>query len=391
MPKKIAYILTTWPCQTETFAAREISLLRRRGFSITVLAAVGATPCPPFLSRTTLSDFLYLTGKYPLAWFQLFILIVRLAGSHPLEALRLIKNLSTVARFISLLDQHNIHHLHAYFLSWPATMALAICSVSKRTFSISAHSRDLFVEAGALQTKVSGATFITTCSQHGLTFLKKQLPVDLHHKCCLHYHGLEKTSDHSRMRSKESMTPQLLAIARFVPKKGISVLLHAFKQVQQTIPNVQLTLLGDGPQRNSLRKLADQLNISAAINMPGHHPNDELDVFFQSASMLIVPSIQAGDSDRDGIPNVIFESFAAGLPVIATTTGGIPEAIAHRETGLLVTPDCPDDLAQKIIELLSDDALQRTLANHALKNLNDRFDLEKNIRPLIALFEEFVA
>ena len=400
---KIAYLLTTWPSRTETFVAREINLLTRKGLAITILAATaerGADSlpvphayAPHFVSLDSIRAFAYLITQYPQSILKYIILLSQLACVCPKEAIRLIMNLHTVAYFIRLLDRQNINHLHACFFNWPATIALAISYVSGRTFSIAAHARDLFVEPGALKQKVSSASFVILCSRFGLTFLQDRLPAHLHYKLRLCYHGLD-ANDLSVLApnptSQKSTTPLCLTVARMVPKKGLTVLLHAFHQIRQTYPAAQLIIIGDGPQRRLLQQLAARLELSSGVQFPGYLPNSQLPRFYHAASLLIVPSIQAPDTDCDGVPNVILEAFAARLPVVATTTGGITDAVIHQKTGLLVAPDNPNDLARSVIALLVDSALQKTLTDQARDFLSEKFSLGKNLTPLTNLFGECV-
>lgn len=397
---KIAYLLTTWPSRTETFAAREINHLNLQGFTITILAATANRPVhsvhtqqayrPPIISIESSRALIYLAKKYPCSGLKLMILILQLTCVCPKEALRLLINLHTIAYFTRVLDRKGIRHLHAYFFNWPATVALAISVISGRTFSIAAHAHDLFVQPGAIKRKVSSASFMIICSNYGLTFLESRLPDNLHHKLRRCYHGLG--DDLSVFKpcpdTKKSTAPLCLAVARLVPKKGLTVLLHAFNQLRKTYPTAQLIIIGEGPQRIVLQKLTAQLELSTAVKFLGHIPNNQLQKFYQAASLLIVPSIQTSDADCDGVPNVILEAFATNLPVVATKIGGIPEAVIHKKTGLLVTPDSPNELAQMISTLLADKTLQKSLTDQAACFLTEKFNLKKNLMTLANLFRE---
>ena len=400
---KIGYILTTFPCRTETFAAREIQALRKLGFDVTVLAAQGQNLTgwhsqnvqtiyrPRLFSVSAVLSVAYMAVKYPLAFSRLLCLILKAASCCPREAILLLANLHTICFFARCLDAQSISHIHAYFLSWPACIALAVATITNRTFSIAAHARDIFVEAGAAELKISRAKFITACTLQGLNHLKTILPAKYYHKLHLIHHGIQTASIHTDRCSKDvsGNEPKSYAIAvgRLIPKKGFANLLRAFALLAQETPNCRLIIVGDGPRRKQLSKLTRQLHLEDSVQLLGWQQHNVTLRLIAQAVMLIVPSVVADDGDRDGLPNVILEAFAHGTPVIATSLPGIREAVINEQTGLLVIPDDAAELASAIKKLLSDKAMRARLSQNAHQLLASRFDLEKNVRQLSRVFE----
>jgi glycosyltransferase involved in cell wall biosynthesis len=113
----------------------------------------------------------------------------------------------------------------------------------------------------------------------------------------------------------------------------------------------------------------------------------QINDFYRTSDLFILGSRVSKERDRDGIPNVILEAMASGLPVVATNCGGIPEVIEHRLTGLLVPPDDPLAMADAIVELLRDDKLQNGLATNARTEIEKHFDLHVNVLALCELFD----
>jgi glycosyltransferase involved in cell wall biosynthesis len=246
------------------------------------------------------------------------------------------------------------------------------------------------VEHGALEWKISRASFVTTCTNQGLRYLKVHLPVTYHKKLYLNYHGIELVSGFpvpgGKGNGHSKRSDMVIAVGRLVRKKGFADLLRAFSLVVRERPHSRLMIVGDGPGRQELTALTEQLDLKERVEFMGWQPPDVTLALISHAAVLAVPSAIADDGDRDGIPNVILEAFASGTPVIASRLEGISEAIEHRRTGLGVKPGDIAELAAAIKELLNDKHLQRQLSQKACETAVQRFDSAKNARQLAELF-----
>ena len=401
---KVGYILTTFPCRTETFAAREMRSLTASGLNITVFAAAGEKHVPsqgegwsvfyrpPRLSAKALLSIGYLLSRYPMALGKLLRLVLRLMSECPREAVSLMGNIHTVAFFARYFDAREISHIHAYFLSWPAIIGLALAAVTGRPFSISAHARDIFVEHGAMELKVARAGFVTVCTKQGLKYLKDSLPEKYHNKLHLNYHGIKTTFDlpvhDERSISMSGGVDTVIAVGRLIGKKGFKDLLRAFELVVKKKSEPRLVVVGDGSEREQLEKLIKKLGLENHVELLGWQSEEKTLLLIRQAALLVAPSLIANDGDRDGIPNVILEAFISGTPVIAARLDGISEAVEHRKNSLLVKPGDIKELASAIDELLRDKQLQRRLSQEVRETVIERFDLDKNAGRLIRLFED---
>jgi len=401
---KLAYILTEFPCRSENFAIREMHALKEMGFEITVLAACAKTHRNTLLSAIKVfyrphrfssdaaSSIAYLLRRYPSALFKLVSLIFRLVVSSPRDAATLTANLHTVAFFTRCLDRRRIGHIHAYFLSLPACIGLAMSVVTGRTFSIAAHARDIFVEAGAVEAKVLRADFVTVCTRSGLKYLQAKLPERHHQKLHLNYHGIPTGLKDIRRNQEQNDRPKsantIIAAGRLVPKKGFDQLLKAFSIVIRQKANANLIILGDGPIRKQLTALAEEMAPGDNVHFFGWQEHEVTMRLIAEAAILAAPSVIAQDGDRDGIPNVILEAFAVGTPVIAGDLEPITEAVQHRKTGLCVSPGDPHSLACAIEELLDNSHLRRRLSQNAYEMVTRHFDVRKNVENPAKLFTE---
>jgi len=398
---RIAYILTMFPCRSETFAAGEIQNLRKLGFDITVFAAAGQKPHyssspdsaikyrPPFFSMRSFFSVVYLLFRHPLGNIKLIRLLLKLILLNPQEAKVVAANIHTIAFFAGVTDKKSISHIHAYFLNWPCCIAMALAAVTGRTFSIAAHARDLFVERGEIKLKALHARFIVTCTQYGMDYLKRRLPESLHNKLYLNYHGVDmnrpSTFDYLK-KTENSDGHRLAAVGRLVPKKGFDYLIKAFSFVRLSFPDCVLSIAGDGPEYGKLSTLVCKMNLETSVKFLGWLDHDSTMQLIRSSAILVAPSIIAADGDRDGIPNVIIEAFVNGTPVVAGRLPAINEAIEHCQNGLLVDSCDEMELAEAIENLLSDKDLRSQLSQKAYETAVNSFDAAKNAGCLAELF-----
>jgi glycosyltransferase involved in cell wall biosynthesis len=403
---KVAYILTTFPSGSEAFARREVLALKALGWDVSVFAAnaeIGLAQeaqdelvfyRPPAWSWRAMSAQAYVLRRHRAGVLRVLRLVWKMFREHPPDGLAVLRNLHTVACFTRRLDELGIRHIHAYFLSWPACVACAMAVLSRRSMSVSAHARDIFVEAGAVRVKAEHARFIAACTEQGADHLRGLLPESHRRKVHLVYHGVESgparsmsTSPRRQLPSGAPESPErvVLAVGRFVAKKGFDHLVRAFARMGPSLHPARLVLVGDGPQRAGLERLAATLALGGRVVFTGWQSGRVVRERMESAALLAVPSVIAEDSDRDGIPNVVLEAMAAGLPVVGSSLPGIREAITHNETGILVAPGNVDELAQAVENLLRNDALRDRLAGQAIAVARARFDPQANARKIAEL------
>lgn len=149
----------------------------------------------------------------------------------------------------------------------------------------------------------------------------------------------------------------LLYVGRLSDEKGVDDLLQAFRLIATSEDAVRLHVVGSGPSADDLQGLADQLGIAGAVIFYGFVPKGpELWAHFDDADVFVLPS------RTEGLPRVIAEAMARGLPVVSTAVGGIPELIEHEENGMLVKPGNVEEFAAMVETVRADPALRSRLA-----------------------------
>ena len=195
-------------------------------------------------------------------------------------------------------------------------------------------------------------------------------------KLLVHRYGVEIEPPDDR--DIEPHAPILFA-GRFVEKKGVAVLLDAMRRLEpQTRP--PLLLVGDGPIGEVLKRAAAPLG--RTVEFTGWLPNAELRRRMRGALAVCVPSLAAQGGDAEGLPNVVIEAMAAGVPVVGSRHAGIPEAVEDGRTGLLVPPGDPASLAAALQRLIDSPELRRRLGSAARTVAAERFSAVAQSRRL---------
>jgi glycosyltransferase involved in cell wall biosynthesis len=173
----------------------------------------------------------------------------------------------------------------------------------------------------------------------------------------------------------------ILAVGRLSKEKAFADLIFAMDQLRRLHPQVptRLLILGEGPEKPHLERYVRLLRLEDRVQLCGHVR--DVRPYFRIAEALAISSIGEGE------PMALLEAMAAGIPVAATAVGGIPGILADRQTGLLVVPRSPAAMAAALAELLSDEALSRTLAHSAMEHVKLHHSVEIRARSLVQLYE----
>ena len=183
--------------------------------------------------------------------------------------------------------------------------------------------------------------------------------------------------------------PVVLFVGRHVEKKGLGDLLEAMARVRAAVPAAKLLVVGDGPLRGELEEHARRLALDAEF--AGWLAPEDVARRLREVRVLCVPSRRAANGDAEGLPTVIPEAAAQGLPVVGTRHSGIPEGIAEDRSGLLADEGDAEGLARQLTAVLTDDALWRQLSAGAREHVAQRFDLQRQAAELEEIYDEAVA
>ena len=302
--------------------------------------------------------------------------------------------LQAVALADRLLDAPEVRHLHAHFAHGTTTVTWLAAEIAGLPFSFTGHARDIYSEElnpnGLLGRKLRAARFAVTCTQANRRHLLQLTPDATVH---LVYHGLG--ADFARLVEREPAgTPvangrlRVLGVGRLVAKKGFDVLVDACAVLARRDVLFEALIVGQDDQHGeAVRRRIAALGLEGCVFLPGPMGQAELSREYRRASVFCLPC-RVLPGDRDGLPNVLVEAMASGVPVVTTGVSGIPELVSHETNGLLVPPDDPEALADALMRLHEDRELAGRLARAGNATVRESFDGDVLARRLADLFLE---
>ena len=389
---QFAYLFERFPSFGQTFCYREVAELGQQGVAPPIFSIREPKNEPPqdwdarivkraqYLpeEKELLDDVRRASKKGKLA--PEIIAALDEWGRRP-EFLRLYQ-----AVYVGLrLQQNEIRHVHAHFAGMAARTAFWIGRFFPITFSFTAHANDIFAPRKfevSLDKLVEAARFIATETDYAEKFLREHFPAraDRIHRI---YNGLNLAE--FRRADFSTTPPLIIAVGRLIAKKGFADLLRACRLLLERGKSFRCDIIGEGPLEKELREQMVQFDLQSCVGLPGAKPQHEIREHLAAATAFVLPSVIEPDGGMDNLPTVIMEAMAAGLPVVSTSVGGIPEMVIENETGFLVPPGDAAALAGAIEKMISDRSLARTLGQAGPERAQRLFSIEKNVRELCAL------
>lgn len=442
MTPMVLYVVNQYPNLSETFIAREIAGLRQYGVDVNVLALTdsichdydtrpsqsflrdpvkdGRTagnyrppilhPPPAFKPASFIAQ-VYFMWRKPLTYCSLCGQITLRESRSPLGIckgfVRFIKAVA-IARQVTTLNPSRVH---AHFIHITADCAQVISTLLGISYSVSAHAQDIYTQPGrTIRQRLNGTDFVIACTKKGANYLRKIIgsspcmpegekyenskTISVHTACkdkrmqqmqigAIHviHHGLPVAEF---PEANHPHFPHISAIGRLVPKKGFDVLVEACAQLDRLNIDFKCSIVGDGPEHPHLQNMINAYDLNKKVHLVGPKGQTAIRQLLQQTTIFALPSIVTADGDRDGLPNVILEAMACGLPIVTTTASAANEAVTNKQTGILVRPESPDHFASALRHLIEDPEYARQLGRAGLQR-TCQFDITQSIPPLVIL------
>jgi glycosyltransferase involved in cell wall biosynthesis len=405
-PAILGYVLKGYPRISETFISNEILLLEKLGFSMRLFSM--RRPRESF-SHPSVAEIRarvdYLPTELLADFPRLLIPAIFLAAKRPKEfraALRMAsegiakgQELATLKHLLQACHLTNSHllpgtgiaQLHGHFAHSPTSVTMFASALSNIPFSFTAHAKDIYTSDKAkLRRKIARARFVVTCTNHNKEYLQAiagDCPTPIY---CI-YHGIDL--DLFRNGASENRAGndfQLLTVARITEKKGLPTIYRALALLRDKGIRFHHTLIGDGDDRESVLELIRTLELDGHCRWLGTQTHEEVLHQFKRSDLFVLGCEIAKNGDRDGIPNVLVESLAMGVPALSTHVSAIPELLINGKTGLTVPPSEPEAMAAAMQRILFDDELRQRLKEGGSRYVKAHFDNNRSTRELAEIF-----
>lgn len=385
---KIWYITMKFPAPSETFAANDIRTLRRLGAQVSVHSLLGPWPGGEgLLQERDLSTLevthggikstfsgLWLSLRRPRVSLSLLVWLVRFCSTHPIHLAKSLLLIPRVVDLFVLLEREPPDVVHLFWGHYPSLFAFLVNKYYPNiALSIFLGAYDLLREFPGTPDVAKRADAVWT---HAHVNIKKIISLGIPaEKIHLAYRGIDLnligTVGCQRVKHR------LVSAGRLIPHKGMEAVLATFRIIRNQWPDATLILLGDGPERPRLEKLACAWGVQDAVAFRGHVPHNK--VLAEMAAAEIFLLLSRSDSER--LPNVAKEAMASGCACIVTDTDGIDELITHGKSGFIVSQDAaPEEAAEIVSKIFMNDELRSDFQSHALELLRERFDVDTSMR-----------
>ncbi|WP_027259944.1 glycosyltransferase family 4 protein [Leisingera aquimarina] len=399
---KIAYVLNTYPQPSHSFIRRELQALEHEGVEVLRLAmrpSAAALVDPKdqaeaartgYVLRVGAGRLLAALAREPAAapgrFAQTLRLAAILARASDKGLLRHLIYLGEAAYVKQRCAAEGVQHMHAHFGTNAAAVAMLAHALGGPGYSFTVHGPEEFDAPHTLSLgeKINRAAFTVAVSSFGKSQLSRWAAFGKWDRLKVVHCGIEP-----KRFADLAPLPQgplrLVAIGRFVEQKGQMVLVKAMARLVRDIPDLHLSLIGDGDMRPALEAAIAAHGLQDSITLTGWLAEDQVQAELASSHALVMPSF------AEGLPMVVMEAMAAARPVIATYIAGTPELVLPGQTGWLLPAGDEDALAQTVITLAQTPHSQLTAMGQAgRRRVLERHDSAAEIAKLIAHFRKAI-
>jgi glycosyltransferase involved in cell wall biosynthesis len=395
---RLAYLYSRYPVLSQTFCDTEMLELERRRVSL----FIGSVHPPHTTMRHAHSLRLKAPVRYapPAPILEARVREARAADKWPAELVNRHEQqygesfkagvrARNACYFAGLFEREGIQHFHVHFANRAAHTALFVKAMSGIPFSITAHGQDFMTDLGSaelLQEICDAAEFVAVETDFSRGLLADQCP-SAAHKIHRVYNGMDLSNfPPSSVAAYSTEPPRILSIGRLVEFKGFTHLIAACVELKRLNYIFTCEIIGDGPLRDSLQSQIDAAEIGDRVTLSGALPQQTVFEKLRSCDIFALASTVDRGGASDVFPTVILEAMASSRPVVSTHLAGIPEAVVHGKTGLLVAPGDSKALADALARMIHDQWYRAEFGNAGRARIEQNFQVETTIEPLLEQF-----
>lgn len=397
-PVKVAYLVSLYPAPSHTFIRREIAALRRRGVDLDIFSVRAPRPDEVMseVDRADRDETTYLLPAGPLAvlgnnlrmflrapgaWLGALAFSLRHRNPGARELLYALFYFLEGMLLAEHLHRRGIGHLHNHFANAGSHVALVATRYLGIRLSLTLHGTcDFEYPAGPLLgEKIRASSFVACASQFGVAQAMRTVEPAQWGKLCVVRCGVELEKlppPQPRTAAAQPAALRIICVGRLSPEKGHLGLVDAFAVARRRGLDAELVLVGAGPDRAAVEARIAAAGVQSHVQLLGQLPEARALQETGRSDILVLASFM------EGLPVVLMEAMAMGVPVIAPVVAGIPELVEHGHTGLLFIAGDWNQLAERMCTLGADAALRTRLASAARRRIEEQFDVAVAVAPL---------
>jgi glycosyltransferase involved in cell wall biosynthesis len=286
-------------------------------------------------------------------------------------------------KFVKTL-KFDIELIHGHFATRAKLSAALTGKYLNVPVTVTGHAADIFVkDPDWLKIILNRMDHVITISEYNSDYLTNNIgictPVDSIHLGV----DVKKFTPHNQ----DGMTQTIVSVSRLTEKKGLMYNLRAVNQLTDKYPELTYNVIGEGQREDKLRRIISRYGLTDSVKLLGHVSDERLETEIANASMFVLPCVKTDNGNRDGIPVSLMEAMAMETTPISTRISGVPELITHEESGLLIEPRNPEQLAEGISTLIEDPQYRKELGQAARQKIIAEFNLKTQTKELETIFK----
>jgi colanic acid/amylovoran biosynthesis glycosyltransferase len=398
---RVAYIVSGFPTLYETFVLYDMQVMEELGVAVDLYPLRRMYPkishpearrweeCAyfqPYLSLEILRAQWRAIRRDPRGYFKLWAEVLRGTWGSANYFLAAVAIFPKTVLFAEKMKRDGVAHVHAHFANHPAVAALIVHRLTGIPFSFTARGSDVLLDRHMLKQKVNAAEFALAVSSD-----LKRVMVSASGPCTREkIQVIRGGVDVERLFPKSNRRPagalRILCVARFEEVKGHTYLVESCRILRQRGVTFECRLIGEGPLAQSIEAQVKAAGLDSEMKFLGPRSYQEVIDELAAADVLVLPTAPTAAGDREGMPTVLQEAMACGLPVVSSLVEGIAELVDDDLTGILVLPKNSTALADALMRLEGDVSLRQRMGRAGREKIAKKFSLKANTAKRASLF-----
>lgn len=399
-PPKLAYIMSRFPKISETFILFEILEMEKLGASVEVYPLLrerqpvmhpeAEKMCArahfmPFVSWAIVRANLSFMARRPLRYCgTLAECLWSTKGYRNFFWGALVYWLKAVA-FAFKMKHQGIEHIHAHFCNHPTLVAFIVHRLTGIPYSFIAHGSDLHKNRTMLGKKIAASSFAVTVSKFNLAVLQSACDEAARKKTLILHCGIDPEVFFPRKKKASGGALRIVCVGSFEEVKGHQHLVEACRILREREVEFVCDLIGDGPRREAITEQIKAAHLEKRVIVHGSMKRADVVRMLAAADVKALASVPTAEGKREGVPVVLMEAMACGLPVISSQLSGIPELVENMHTGILVPPGDAAGFARALEQLQHDPALRERMGQAGREKVLREYNLKENTKRLLQM------